>query len=204
MQYPIIHTMEQGSDEWFAIRLGKISASNFKVAIGKPSATRSLLMRKLIGEIRSGKRQQSLKTFYMEKGTELEPYARFEYEKYNACEVQQVGFVEMNEQTGCSPDGLVGPDGGLQIKCPIISTHIKYIHDKILPTDYVPQVYGELGVTGRKWWDFISYCPDDLDMPYWSIRIVRDEKYIAEIMVKIKKFLDEMKQYMEELKPLAF
>lgn len=194
MEYPIIHTMEQGSDEWFAVRLGKVTGSNFGTAIAKPGSTRTLYMRKLLAERLTGARQVSYSNANMDRGTELEPLAREYYEQMNDCIVKQVGFIEVNECVGVSPDGLVGEDGGIEIKCPLPSTHISYILANREVACYRPQVQGCMRATGRKWWDFVSYCPEVTKRPYWTIRIARDESYIAELETKIAKFVAEMKQ----------
>ncbi len=197
MKYPIIHTMEQGSEEWFAVRLGKVTASNFSVAIGKPGVTRTKYMYKLMAEIGTKERESSYSNAAMEWGTETEPFARDYYEQINDCEVDQVGFVEYSEGIGVSPDGLVGNDGTLEIKCPYSSTHIGYVIKDKLPATYKAQVQGQLWATGRKWCDFVSYDPRYKPRPYWSIRVERDEEYIDMLNVKINLFIKEMKQQID-------
>ena len=204
MEYPIVHTMEQGSDEWFAVRLGKVTGSNFGTAIAKPGSTRTLYMRKLIAEVLTGSRQASYSNANMDRGTELEPLAREYYEMINDCIVKQVGFIEVNEDVGVSPDGLVGEGGGLEIKCPLPSTHISYILADREVACYRPQIQSCLWGTGRKWWDFVSYCPEVTKRPYWTIRVKRDEQYIAELEIKIGKFIKEMKSQIEKIIGTSF
>ena len=98
----------------------------------------------------------------MERGNRLEPIARTDFEMLNDQKVDEVGFIinsDISEDVGCSPDGLIGDDGGIEIKCPLPSTHIAYHRDGILPTKYKAQVHGCMAVTGRKWWWFYSFCP---------------------------------------------
>lgn len=192
MQYPIIHTMEQGSDEWFAVRLGKVTASNFSKAIGKAGTTRSGYMLKLVAERLTKEREASYSNSNMEWGVEHEPAARKYYESVNDCIVKEVGFVAYDADLGVSPDGLVDEDGLIEIKCPLSSTHVKYVLGDKLPSTYKPQIQGQLWVTGRKWCDFISYDPRNLKRPYWRFRVKRDEDYIAELQVKIGMFIDQL------------
>ena len=194
MNYPIIHTMEQGSEEWHAVKLGLISASNFKTAIGKPGATRTKLMYKLIGErgYPEGVTTESYSNDAMLRGIELEAEARAKYEPLG--HVTEIGFYQLNDDIGVSPDGLVGDDGAIEIKCPNTATHCQYIDENRMQPVYVQQVQGILWVTGRKWCDFISYDPRYASIPFWHIRVDRDEKIIAEIEVKVNAFVDEMKK----------
>lgn len=196
--------MPQNSDEWFAVRLGKVTASNFSTVIGKPGVTRTKYMLKLMAEAGTGEREASYKNSAMEWGTETEPLARDYYEQVNDCEVRQVGFVELNSDVGVSPDGLVGEDGLLEIKCPYSSTHVGYIIADKLPATYKAQVQGQLWVTGRKWCDFVSYDPRYKPRPYWFIRVKRDEEYIAELEVKVGKFVDEMKTKINKINETSF
>lgn len=198
-KYPIIHTMEQGSEEWFDARLGHVTGSNFGTAIAKPGSTRTLYMRKLIAERLTGMPQVTYKNADMEHGTELEPYAKEYHSLLWDCEIKEVGFIEINEYVGVSPDGLIGDDGGIEIKCPLPSTHIEYILGDREIACYRPQVQGCMWATGRKWWDFVSYCPEVKQRPIWIYRVMRDEEYIAELQVKIAKFIVEMNNKIDKI-----
>jgi len=198
MKYPIIHTMEQGSKEWNSIRRGKITASVFKTAIDKGDGRKKLL--KNLRDDRTGViRLDSFVTDAMTRGTEFESEAREEYIRRNGPIVREVGFIELSDYIGASPDGLIGEPGMMEIKCPNSSTHNDWRYDNKLPMIHRFQVHGSLWVTGRDWCDFISYDPRVTDCPYWSIRVARDEKMIAEIQVKITKFVDELKAIMSKL-----
>jgi len=162
-------------------------------------AGRMKLQDDLVEGFLSKKRKESIQTALMLQGIEQEPEIRAEHERLNSfdgykCEVRQVGFIQRSELVGASPDGLVGPNG-LEMKRVIVSTQRKYIEGKKLPSPYSPQVFGNMWCRGPecKWWDFVSWCPECVEVPYWSIRVPRDEKKIAEIEVKVTKFVDELK-----------
>ena len=188
---------EQRSEEWFRVRLGIVTASHFSKVLNKGSGRKTYMM-KLLAEINTGEPEIDYHNKYMENGTETEPSARKYYESLKKVKVEQVGFVKLGE-IGASPDSLVGDDGGLEIKCPLPSTHLGYIIDKKLPTIYIPQIQGNMLVTGRKWWDFLSFNP--LCKPaHWCIRVKRDERYINNILQsKIDEFLYELKTLKQKI-----
>ena len=183
----------QGSPEWFAARLGIASASNFSKILAKGQGkTRKSYMLQLAAEKLAGEPQETFSNAVMDRGTEVEPQAREYYEKLNGVIVEQVGFCKLTEDIGCSPDGLVGTDGGLEIKCPNSTTHLTYIMAEKLPSVYVAQVQGSLWVTDRKHWDFVSFDPRIKQRPYWSIRVFRDEAYINKLAVEVNQFIIEL------------
>lgn len=156
--------VEQRSDLWYEARLGKPSASSFDKIVtteGKPSKTRQKYLYALAAEVASGLTEDKFQTQAMLNGIEREDTARRFYKLARGVEVQEVGFcVDDNEKYGCSPDGLIGEDGGLEIKCPLGGTHVGYVmNDGEVPLEYFTQVQGSLLVTQREWWDFISYYP---------------------------------------------
>ena len=109
----------------------------------------------------------------MANGIENEPIARAWYEFEHDCDVTEVGFCLSDcGRFGCSPDGLVGDEGGIELKCPSLETHVKYLREGVLPAEYRCQVHGEILVTGREWFDFVSYADG---LPPFKIRIVPDE-----------------------------
>ncbi len=202
----IIENIEQGTPGWLELRLGKVTASKFKDVMtngrgGKPSATAKTYMIKLVAEILRGESLPFFENDAMRWGTETEPQARAMYELKNDVEVKEVAFVELNEFVGVSPDGLVGNDGLLEIKCPNTETQIKRFLDNTgLPKDYESQVQGQLWVTGRKWCDFVSFDPRiDVDASYIQTRVYRDEEYIAELEKKVSIFVEEMKEIINKL-----
>jgi hypothetical protein len=184
----IVHDFAQQSPEWWAIRLGKPTASRFKdiyTSTGKSAAGADGYMYGLIAEQVAGKQLESYSNEWMTRGTELEPDARNYYQLVRDVEVQQIGFVTNDAGTvGCSPDAL-----GLEIKCPAPHTHIKYLIDRKCPAEYVPQVQGSIWICEADHWDFMSYHPD---LPPLIVRVERDDKYINGLSVEIDRFLEKM------------
>ncbi len=200
-----IHECQQGSPEWFAVRLGKVTASCFGDAVaGGQGKVRKTYMIKLIAERMTGESENGYTNATIQRGSEVELLAREYYELLNDCPVRQVGFIERDEYIGASPDGLVGDDGMLEIKCPFSSTHIRYIIEERLPTAYKKQVQGQLWVAEREWVDFISYDPRVHQKPYFCERVYRDEEYIKELQIKIYMFVSDMQKLMERLTTCPF
>ena len=195
----------QGSPEWYAVKCGKVSASHFAEAMaGGTGATRTKLMIKLIAERMTGLTEETYSNKTMDRGLEIEPLAREYYEELNDCPVRQVGFIERDKDIGASPDGLVGEDGMLEIKCPFPSTHIKYVLADKMPAEYVKQVQGQLWVAERKWCDFVSFDHRVIQRPYFCKRVYRDDEFIKELQIKIYVFLADMKAIMEKLTSYPF
>lgn len=192
--------IEQGSDAWLQIRCGKVTASHAKDIMAKGQGkTRKSYMMKLLAERDSGIPQESYSNGAMEWGVEKEAEAKIFYEEKNLVAVQQVGFVSLNDDIGCSPDGMIGDDGLLEIKCPNTSTHLGYILDGKMPTAYVSQVQFQLWVTGRKWCKFVSYDPRSKSRPFWSFHVKRDEKKINEIKEATEQFVKELEELLRKL-----
>jgi len=177
-----IYNIEQGSDAWHRLRMGVLTASQFDKLItstGKPSKQYDGLICCKIAEKASGIPTYVPQNFAMERGKELEQEAREYYELETGNKVEQVGFIMHDTlNAGCSPDGLIGEDGGLEIKCPLPGNHVAYLRDEKLPTKYYQQVQGNMFITGREWWDFMSYAPG---LKPLIIRVERDLKFIAEL-----------------------
>jgi len=160
-------------------RLGCPSGSGFSKLItstGKESTSRASYVNGLIAEKVMGEIPETYDNEWMARGRELEPDARAFYEFERGVTVQEVGFCKHDKyECGISPDGLVGPDGGLEIKCPAPSTHVKYFRAGKMPNEYKAQVQGCLWITERQWWDFLSYHPS---LPPFLIRVERDDDFI--------------------------
>ena len=171
---------EQGSPEWFEARLGIPSASMFSKIVttkGVWSTQADSYINQLVAERLTGEREEIYQSHHMIRGTELEPEARDMYCLLKDVEVQEVGFcLHDTLKAGCSPDGLIGEDGGLEIKAPAPATHVEYLRGGVLPSRYKQQVMGCLWITQREWWDFVSYHPN---MKPLIVRVERDEEYIA-------------------------
>lgn len=189
----------QGTPEWFAARCGIPTASSFDRIIcvdGKPSKQRTKYLYQLAGETITGVQEESYQNGAMLRGKEMEAEARQLYQLITGQEVVEVGFC-LAEGYGASPDGLVGEKGLLEIKCPNLATHIGYLLDNALPTDYFQQTQGQLLVTGREWCDFLSYYPG---LKPLLIRVKRDEKFIAILEVELKKFCVELKEIVKKVR----
>jgi len=189
----VLNNLEQGTQEWLDARKGIPTASRFKDIVtpakGELSKSHKTYMYELIAE-RLGADNEFYTNEHMERGTELESQARAIYGLIHGVSVEEVGMIKNDaESVGISPDGLIGDNGGLEIKCPKASTHIKYMLDGVLPTIYKPQVQGSLWVSGREWWDFMSFHPQ---LDPFIIRIYRDEEYIKKMEEHILKFCDEL------------
>lgn len=171
---------EQGSQEWVKARLGVPSASGFSKIItpakGALSKSATDYVFELIQEVKLGKAEELFKTKAILEGIRLEPQARAFYSILQDADVEEVGFVKSEcGNFGCSPDGLIDDrKGGLEIKCPTLKTHLKYLYNGTLPSEYKLQVHGSMWVTGLDYWDFMSYSEVEGIEPL-LIRIERDE-----------------------------
>lgn len=203
----IIKDVEQGTDEWHDMRIGHITASRFKDVLSKgrgtaPSKTRLTYMRELVAELISGEKQESFSNEYMEWGTATEPQARAMYEFDTGNAVTEIAFCKLdNLKIGCSPDGLVGDDGGLEIKCPKTTTHIETVLSEEMPSIHKAQVQGSMWVTGRKWWDFVSFDPRvDGDTSFFCKRVYRDDEFISDLEKACMQFSSELETMVKMLK----
>ncbi len=200
----IVHNVEQGSREWLECRLGIPTASAFKKIItptGKLSAQARQYAYLLCAERLLNGVQGSLDGMaWMERGKELEAEAVKSYEFEQDVVTKTVGFITTDcGQIGCSPDRLVGDDGLLEIKCPAPSTHVGYLLDG-MDKDYIPQVQGQLFVTGRAWCDWYSYNPA---MPSVRVRVFPDAEYQANMAVALSDFVKMKLEFMDKLQNLG-
>lgn len=199
--------MEQRTEEWFTARRGKATASRFadvmaRLKNGTEGATRKNYRIQLVVERLTEQSMETYTNAAMQWGVDNEPIALLSYKLKTGNKVQDVGFVPHDTlEAGASPDGLIGVDGVLEIKCPNTATHIEYLHASDLPSEYVAQVQGQLWITGRKWCDFISFDPR---MPEASqllvVRVERDQSYIDMLEAEVRQFLDEVEVELEYLK----
>ena len=154
-----IHNCQQGTEEWFACRLGKLTASVAKTISIAGKGLDTLCLEKAT-EILTGKPNESYKNEAMENGNLLEAEARAIYELETGANVTQVGFVEENEYVGVSPDGLVGDDGLIEIKCPTNKTYTQYLLDGKIKPEYYSQMQMQIFITERLWCDYVVYNPN--------------------------------------------
>jgi len=202
----MIEMMEQGTEEWFTIRIGKVTASRVADVIAKTktgySATRDNYMAQLICERLTNLKGESFTNAAMQHGTDTEPLARAAYEALQDVLVDEVGFVPHPtiEMAGASPDGLVGDDGLLEIKCPNTATHIETLISKVVPGKYNTQMQFQMACTGRQWCDFVSFdnrLPEMFQM--FVTRVQRDEVFIRLIEAEIVQFIAELDDKINKL-----
>jgi putative phage-type endonuclease len=198
--------MEQRTEEWFAARLGKVTASRVADVLAKiksgESASRKNYKMELVVQRLTNKVGESFTNAAMEWGTEQEPFARMAYEAHTGLFVEEVGFINHPtiEGFGCSPDGIVG-EGLIEIKCPNTANHIETVLENKAPSKYIPQMQCQMACTGAKWCDFVSFdprVPEDLQL--LVVRVERDQEYIDSMEVEVKQFLSEVLDLFNQLK----
>lgn len=199
--------MEQRSEEWFAERLGKATGSKIADIVRKtksgPAASRKNYMAQLVCERLTGALEEGFQSSAMAWGTETEPAARMAYEFFRDAEVEEVGFVGHPRITmsGASPDGLVGADGLVEIKCPNSATHIETLRGGRVAPDYIVQMQWQMACTDRQWCDFVSFDPRlPASMQMFCRRIERDADHIGELEREVEAFLAELDQTVAELR----
>ena len=195
------YDIEQNSEEWLELRLGKFTASSFAdLFMKKDTATYEKAILRVVFERLTGESPEFFESEYMKRGHEIESLARQEYEETRFEDVQPGGFFVLNEYVGASPDGLIGDDGLLEIKSPAFNTMIKYLQARTLPIQYKWQVQGQLLVTGRKWCDFMAYHPK---LPVFITRVYPDqaatELLKAELDTAIGKVIEVMETINQHL-----
>lgn len=200
--------MEQGSVEWSLVRMGIPTASNFDRILtptGKPSAQAADYLRDLIAERMLGAPIDAPKTAWMQRGNELEGEAICFYEFERDVAIERVGFLMDDAGTrGASPDGMVGDDGLVEIKCPSPSVHVGYLLGRGVDKAYFSQIQGQLLVSGRAWTDIVSYHPLVHRLPPAIVRVERDEDYIAKLSVALDEFAALLRRECEHLAELGY
>lgn len=192
--------IEQRSDDWFAARLGKVTASKIADVMARTktgySASRANYAAQLITERLTGRREEGFTNSAMQWGTDTEPQARAMYELETGLTVIECGFFDHPDAliaAGASPDGLVGDDGLVEIKCPNSATHIATLRGDQIPDKYIKQMQWQMACTERQWCDFASFDPRLPDaMQLFVKRIERDDALIAEMTEAVQNFLEEV------------
>jgi putative phage-type endonuclease len=195
----IYQTLEQGTKEWHVVRLGKLTASKASAIATNGKGLQTLVFEK-VEELLTREFKETFKSKEMERGNELEPKARNAYELETGNIVQEVGFIEQDQYSGCSPDGLVSDDGLVEIKCPNFRTYFEYMESgKINPT-YYAQMQMQMLISDRKYCDYVVYHPDFKKNPIIIKRVERDEAKIAKIKVGLAQGIAEIKSILEKIK----
>lgn len=199
----------QGTQEWRELRLGKVTASRVADVVAKTrtgwGASRANYMAELIAERLTGTPAERYINGAMQWGIETEPEARENYELYRNVTVDLVGFVAHPSisSAGASPDGYVGQEGLVEIKCPSTKTHIDTLLGKAIEDEYVKQVQWQMACTQRLWCDWVSYDPRmPVEMQMVIRRVYRDDNLIAELESQVAVFLEELDQKLAALKSL--
>ncbi|AQX30634.1 MULTISPECIES: lambda exonuclease family protein [Bartonella] len=197
--------MEQRTPEWFQARLGKVTASNInsivdKTAKGSPTSKYEEYKLKLIGERLTGITSLSYETHAMRWGRKYEDSAIQKYSLRRLVTVTRCGFIPHPtiEMAGASPDGLIGDEGLIEVKCPQLTTYTRFLLDSEIKPEYILQMQFQMACTGRKWCDFVSYNPLFVDKsPHLCIkvqRVQRDDEQIERINKAVETFLEEIEQ----------
>ncbi len=191
--------IEQGTPEWHELRRGKVTASRVADILAKTKTGTSVSRQNYLIELALQQTTKTIEPSYtnaaMEWGTATEPQARVAYEVNTNNFVDQVPFIDHPkiQGFGCSPDGLVGADGLLEIKCPNSATHWEYFKAQEPPKKYFIQMQAQMAVTGAKWCDFVSFDPR---MPERSqlliVNVRRDPEFILYMEAEINQFLEEV------------
>jgi len=202
--------MQQRSEEWFQARIGKATGSRIADVVAKTKtgygASRANYMGQLIAERLTGEPAESYTNAAMQWGIDTEPYARSAYEFYYNTEVDLVGFVDHPriDMSGASPDGRVGSDGMLELKCPNTATHIETLLTGKVADKYVIQMLWQMACDEREWCDFGSFDPRmPEEMRLFVKRVYRDDKRIKELESEIEKFLEELENKIVQLQQRA-
>lgn len=198
--------MDQRSDEWFKVRLGKVTASRVADLMARTktgySASRANYMAELICERLTGSQAERFSSAAMQWGTDCEPHAKAAYAFLHDAVVDDVGFVPHPSipDFGASPDGMVGADGLIEIKCPNTATHIDTLLGDGIDGKYITQMQVQMACTGRQWCDFVSFDPRlPGDMQLFVQRVPRDNARIAEIEGEVTAFLGEIAKKIDAL-----
>jgi hypothetical protein len=192
-----VFNVEQGTAEWLALRAGVPTASEFATILaqgkgGAPSLIRKKYLYKLAAESYRGALSpfESYSNHHMQRGKDFEDEARGMYEITKNVMVEQVGFM-MRDGVGCSPDGLVGEDGGIEIKTKSDHLMVEILLANEMPSDYFGQTQGFLYMTGRKWIDFVAYAPG---LPLFIQRQYPDAEYQFRLAKEIPIFVEELQK----------
>lgn len=200
-----IHDVAQGSVEWGLLRAGKVTASEMDALISPTGEVRTgegpkSYLAKKVAEAWQGGPLLEFNSFDMEAGQILENEALPWFEAMTGSDIKTVGFITSDDgRIGCSPDGLIGDNCGIEIKCPKVETHVGYLLDGRLPKAYVAQVHGSMFVTGFNQWKFISYRRR---FPNLVLTIERDEKFQNALSEALDSFLERFEQSMKRMEEI--
>jgi len=201
--------MEQRTEEWFAARMGKVTASRVADVIAKTktgySTSRENYLAQLVCEVLTGKPAESFTNAAMQWGVDQEPLARAAYESHQNVLVDEVGFLVHPTiwESGASPDGLVGDFGMVEIKCPNTATHIDTLLTQTVSGKYNTQMQWQMACAGRHWCDFVSFDPRmPTDLQLFVKRVEYDPPYVAMLEKEVMSFLNDLDSKVKQLNEL--
>jgi len=195
------HTIGQNSPEWFALRLGRFTASTFAdLFMGRSTAGYKKAIYRPVYERIAGESPEFFSSDAMARGTELEPVAAEAYQARTFAPVSAAGFWTMGDWVGASPDRLVSETGLLEIKCPLYSTQMDYLLKPEVPKTYLWQIHGQMYLTGRDWCDFYSYHPK---LDALLLRVHRDEKKEMELIKQLSLAVEQAEEIISKLRKTA-
>ena len=191
------HKIEQNTEEWLQMRMGRFTASSISNLLMKPNLKGYQdEIKRVAFERLYNVRPDNFESQWMTRGKELEEEARNEYQAGTFTVISPAGFFTFGEWMGASPDGLIGGDGLAEIKCVKYNTFIDYMVGGGVPSAYIPQIQCQLLCTDRQWCDFIAYHPG---VPQFVIRIERDEEIIQEIIIAVDKAVAEVNSLINKI-----
>lgn len=181
-----VYNFEQRSEDWYNIRLGKLTASNAKT-IAVAGQGLETLCYELAAEILTKHRKEGYTNAAMEQGNALEDNARTLFELQTGYTVEQVGFVEEDEYCGCSPDGFIlNRTSGIEIKCPQDNTYAKYLYDGEIKPEYYAQMQMQMLLTGCSYWYYVVFNPN-FDESIVIKKVEADKEYQTKLRLGIQK-----------------
>ena len=189
-----IYNFEQRTEDWYNIRKGKMTASNAEIIIANGKGLETYIYN-LMAEYYSSAEKENYINADMQRGIDLEPEAKIEFQFYTGLDIKEVGCVELNEYILASPDGLIGDDGLIEIKCPNDSIYFKLLLSNNIKPEYIAQMQMQMYVTDRQYCYFVSYNPN-FEKSLYIKKINRDEEMIE----KLKKGLERGIQLIKEIK----
>ena len=193
----IIHNFDQRSDEWYSIRLGRLTGSDFHTFLGNSETKKNKLLQKAAEKITGKSDEERIISEDIQRGVDLEDEAILTYEMTTGNIVDKVGFIESNEYVGCSPDGLVGNDGIIEVKCPKQSIFLKQVVEEKIKPEYYTQIQFNLLISGRKWCDYIAY---NKNFPLFIKRFEIDEEVRDKIIKALEECTNKIKEIVESYK----
>lgn len=207
---PFLIDCEQRSEEWIALRVGKVTASRISDVLAEikkgEAASRRNYRAEIVCETLTGVPMDNYVSKEMQWGIDTEPFARAAYELASDLAIDTTGFAihPEIERFGASPDGLIGDVGLVEFKCPNTATHLEYLLGGVVPTEYGAQMFSAMSCTGREWCDFVSFDPRlPAHLQLFTRRLYRDEGIIRTIEMKVVQFLDEVDATIARLEGLS-